>query len=131
MKQVIQVMGAIALGLSTTLVMASPKQLVTHNTTNVESNAYVAGVVPSQYPSKAHSDNKILWAAVRLACFGHTENGQCWATIKMATDTPNPIEIGRVNIDLTTGVITPSQLTANGYTLYVNGPAETTLIESK
>lgn len=121
---------ALSLGLAASAAIASPKQLVTHNLTNVESNAFVAGTIPSQHPTRPHSDNKLVWSAVRLACFGHVVNGQCWALIKMATDTATPIELGRVTIDLNTGDITPKQLTAYGYTLTVNGPGETTLTES-
>lgn len=121
---------AISLAFVTTAAIASPKQLVTHNLTNVESNAFVAGTIPSQHPSKAHSDNKVMWAAVRMACFGHTVDNKCWAVIKMETNTTTPIELGTVTIDLTTGIITPSQLSAGGYTLIVNGPGETTLLET-
>ncbi len=118
----------ITLGLAvTTAVMAAPKELITNNLTNVESNAFVSGTIPSQHPTKAHSVNKVMWAAVRLACIGHNP---CWAIIKMATDTANPVELGKVTIDLNTGMITPTQLSANGYSMVVNGPASITLSES-
>ena len=38
-------------------VFAAPKQLITHNRTNVETNAYIDGVIASQHPTKANSDN--------------------------------------------------------------------------
>lgn len=114
--------------LSTSMAMASPpKQLITHNNTDVESNAYIAGTIPSQHPTKPHSDNKVVWTAVRMACFGHVENKKCMAVVKMATNTATPVEIGAVFVDLETGDITPKFLSANGYTLTVNGPGETTL----
>lgn len=111
-----------ALMLATTVSFAAPpRNIVTHNLTNVESNAYIAGTIPSQHPTPAHQDNSVPWAGVKMACLGHTTNGKCWAIIKMATDTDTPIDIGRVEIDLTTGVITPSVLTNNGYTMVYNG----------
>jgi hypothetical protein len=127
MNQFTRTMTAITLGLTTTLAIAAPKQLVTHNTTDVESNAYIAGTIPSQHPTKAHSDNHVNWAAVKMACFGHVTNGKCWAVVKMATNTPNPVEIGIVSIDVDTGIITPQQISNNGYTFTVNGPGETTV----
>ena len=45
----------------------------------------------------------------------------------METNTENPVDIGMVSMDLDTGDITPKTITANGYTLVVNGPGETTL----
>ena len=65
-----------------------------------------------------------------MACFGHTVDGKCPALIKMGTgpnDGGNPVELGTVTLDLNTGIITPSQISANGYTVTVNGPGETTL----
>ena len=115
--------------ISTAAIAATPKQLVTHNYTDVESNAYIAGTIPSQHPTKAHSDGKVLWAAVRMACFGHTTNGKCSALIMMATDTASPIELGMVTIDLETGIITPTQLSANGYTFTALAPGETSLTQ--
>ena len=108
---------------------AGPKLLITHNTTDFESNAFVAGTIPSQHPTKAHSDNKVFWATVKLACFGHITNGKCPALIKMKTDTAEPVELGYVEMDIATGVITPSELHANGYTMLVNGIGESTLIK--
>jgi hypothetical protein len=104
-----------------------PKQLITHNNTDVESNAYIAGTIPSQHPTYPHSDNKVTWTAVRMACFGHLENKQCSAVIKMATNTATPVELGTVYVDIETGEITPKFLSGNGYTMTVNGPGETTL----
>lgn len=129
MNRLTKTISAITLGLVTTVAMASPKQLVTHNMTDVESNAFIAGTIPSQHPTKAHSDGRVMWAAVRMACFGHTTNGKCWAVIKMATNTANPVELGRVSIDLESGEIYPAQITANGYTMTATGPGETTITQ--
>lgn len=119
-----------ALGLASAMAFAvPPRQLVTHNTTDLDSNAFVAGTIPSQHPTKAHSDGKVLWTAVRMACYGHVVDGKCPALIKIATNTANPIEVGMVYMDLNTGIITPSELHANGYAMIVNGPAETTLYQ--
>lgn len=118
------------LGLASAMACAvPPRQLITHNTTDLDSNAFVAGTIPSQHPTKAHSDGKVLWTAVRMACYGHVVDGKCPALIKIATNTTNPIEVGMVYMDLNTGIITPSELHANGYAMIVNGPAETTLYQ--
>ena len=117
--------------LFTATAIAAPKQLITHNTTDAESNAYVAGSIPSQHPTRAHTDGKVFWTAVKMACFGHLVDGKCNALIKMDTNTPNPIEVGTLNLDIVTGDITPLQLTANGYTITVNGPGETTISKNK
>ena len=109
---------------------APPRQLITHNRTDVESNAYIAGTSPSRYPTKAHNDSKVIWTEVRMACFGHIVNGTCSALIRMATgpeDGGQPIDLGYVSLDMNTGMITPSHISAHGYSLTVNGPGETTL----
>jgi hypothetical protein len=121
-------LGAIGCLFSATAMAIPPKQLVTHNTTNVESNAYIDGTIPSTHPTKAHSDGKVFWTAVKMACFGHIVNNKCNAVIKMATDTANPITVGAVSMDLETGDISPKEVRGNGYVLLVNGPGETTLL---
>lgn len=132
MKQLMNTIAAVTLSFATTIaIAAAPKQLITHNNTDVESNAYIAGIVPSQHPTKPHSEHTVPWAAVRMACFGHTTNGKCWAIIKMATNTGNPIELGKVTIDLETGEITPAQFSANGYTFASIAPGETLLTQDK
>ena len=125
MKLMLKSLSAITLSLSVITAFASPDYLVTHNNTNEESNAFIAGT-PSPYPTSAHSTRKVYWNMVRLACYGHTTDGKCSAVIKMATNS-NPIVIGSVSMDLATGDINPKRLSANGYTLIVNGPGETTL----
>ncbi|MDF1677584.1 MAG: hypothetical protein P1U32_02685 [Legionellaceae bacterium] len=119
---------ALALALSSTLALAAPpKVLITHNETSLESNAFVAGTIPSQHPTKANSVGRVMWASVRMACFGHITNNKCPALIKLGTNTEHPIEIGTVTVDLNTGEIEPKSLHANGYSMIVNGPAESTL----
>ncbi len=110
-----------------TAIAVPPKQLITHNRTDVESNAFVAGTIPSQHPTRAHSDGVVFWAAVKMACFGHTNGDKCSALIKVATNTATPIDIGYVEMDIKTGDITPKQIIANGYTITVDGPGETTI----
>jgi hypothetical protein len=120
----------LALTLTTTAAFAvPPKQLITHNTTDLESNAFVAGSIPSQYPTKAHSDGKVYWAAVRMACFGHIINNKCPALIRVGTNTDTPLDVGIVELNLETGEITPNFISNNGYTMMVNGPGESTLIK--
>jgi hypothetical protein len=108
----------------------TPSHLITHNLTDVESNAFVAGTIPSPYPTKAHSEGSVAWWQVRFACYNNTTPaGLCPALIKMATDTANPIELGYVYLDLKTGDITPQTLSAHGYTATVNKPGEVTITQ--
>lgn len=130
MKRLLITLTSAGLALAATEVLASPQKLVTHNLTNVESNAFVAGTISSRYPTRPHSDGKVSWTEVKMACFGHIMNGKCDALVKMETNTPHPINLGWVKLDLESGDITPKSLTANGYTLLVNGPGETTLIKN-
>lgn len=122
---------AATLSITATAALAGPKLLITHNQTDLESNAFIAGTIPSTHPTKAHSDNKVSWISVEMACFGHTTaDKKCSALIKMATNSAYPIDIGTVVMDLSTGDITPKQINANGYTLIVNGPGETTIVKN-
>lgn len=122
-------LAVITLGLSAATAFASPAYLTTHNNTNVESNAFISGT-PSPNPTKAKSTNSVMWVVVRMACYGHTNGNKCPAVIKMATDTAKPVELGTVSVDVETGDITPKRLSANGYTLTVNGPGEATLTKN-
>lgn len=118
---------AITISLSAAAALAAPTYLTTHNNTNEESNAFVAGTIPSPYPTAPHASRQVYWTMVKLACYGHTTDGKCSALIKMATNTANPIEIGYVSMDLNSGDITPKKLSAKGYTLTVTGVAEATI----
>ncbi len=128
MKQFFQYLTAVTIILGTSAVAASPLYLITNNTTDVASNAYVGGVRPSTHPTLPRSQGKVHWAVVRMACYNHNKNGKCSALIKMATNTANPVDLGVMTIDIETGEITPAEgLHANGYRLVVNGPGNTTL----
>jgi hypothetical protein len=127
MSRFTQLAAALTVGFLTSTAIAAPQSLIIHNLTNVESNAYVAGIYPSPSPTKPNTTSQISWYVVKLACFGHTTEGKCPALVKMATDTANPVELGTVSLDLESGEITPSRLSANGYTLTVDGPGEATL----
>lgn len=124
-----KILAILALSYTTQTAFASPSILLTHNLTSVESNAYIDGVVRSPYPSPAHADNRVAWISVRIACTGHIVNNKCKALIKMASNTPNPIDVGWVEMDMISGDISPKELHGNGYGFFVNGPAEVTLIE--
>ena len=108
-------------------VFAAPQYLITHNRTNVESDAYVDGIIPSGHPTKANSDGKVMWGLVKFVCFGHIVNNTCSALIKMETHTSHPVELGKVSMNLLTGDISPKSLVANGYAMTVNNPGEVTL----
>ncbi|MDP3558787.1 MAG: hypothetical protein Q8R79_00355 [Legionellaceae bacterium] len=115
------------LSLSYGAAIAAPTHLIIHNTTDVESNAYIAGSIPSVHPSKSHSDNKVFWGLVKLSCQKHIVNNTCQALIKMETNTTHPVDLGMVTLNLASGEITPASITNNGYSLTINGPAEVTL----
>jgi hypothetical protein len=130
MKLMLKSLAALALSLAAATALAVPAYLITHNNTDLESNAYIAGTIPSPYATPAHDFRKVYWTMVRMACYGHTTDKKkikCSALIKVGTNTPNPIDVGTVVMDLETGDITPKQISNNGYTLIVNGPGEATL----
>jgi len=126
MKLMLKSLSAITLSLSAVVAFASPVNLTTHNLTNEESNAFIAGA-PSPYPTPAHSKRQVLWNLVRIACHGHTTGNKCSAVVKMATNTANPIVVGTLSMDLVTGDISPKEISAKGYTITVNGLGETTI----
>ncbi|KTD65745.1 hypothetical protein [Legionella spiritensis] len=130
MNGILKGFAVITLGLSATMSFAGPSYLVTHNDTSVESKAYVAGIIPAPTPAAPNKTTSISWIVVKMACYGHTTNNKCPALIKMATNTAHPVELGTVEMDLDSGDITPKKLSANGYTLTVNGPAEATLTQN-
>lgn len=121
-----QALGIMALALSSTIASAAPSFLVTHNRTNVESNAELAGTM-SPYPTPANKDGRVLWGLVKMACSGHVVNNRCSAVIYMETNTNHAIKLGEVSMDIDSGDIMPKMIKANGYTLTVNAPGETTL----
>jgi hypothetical protein len=130
MKLIAKTLSAIALSISAFAASAAPTYLTTHNLTSEESNAYVAGV-HSPYPTPAYQTRQVYWNMVRLACYAHsTPDGKCTATIKMATNTSNPITVGDLTLDLSSGDITPKYLSGNGYTFTVNGPGEATITKN-
>ena len=71
MKRTLKSLAIITLGMNSLVAMASPTYLVTHNRTNLESNAFVAGTTPSPTPTRANSNGTVHWAIVRMACYGH------------------------------------------------------------
>lgn len=131
MKKILTTLSAAALTLSFSNIYAAPPKLITHNDTNVDSNAFVAGVIPSRHPTKAHTTGKVSWTEVKIACLGHTVNNKCSALIKMGINSLKEVNLGVVNVDIVTGDIQPKKLSKNGYCLTVNGPGETTLTECK
>lgn len=118
---------AIALSLSAATALAAPSYFTTHNDTDVQSNSFIDGKIPSPYPTAPHATKTVLWNLVKLACYGHTTNGKCSALVKVATNTANPIEVGSLTLDLASGDISPKTLSANGYTITVNGIGEATI----
>lgn len=128
MKKILTTLTLTALTLTMSSAFASPKKLVIHNQTNVDSCAYVAGEVPPRHPARANCTNYISWTEVRIACLGRTlANKTCPAVIKMNINTPNVTDLGVVYLNVDTGEISPKVLHGNGFKLTVNGPGEATL----
>ena len=127
MKLLFKSITAIALGLTAGIALAEPDYLTTHNNTNEESNAYIAGYIPSPYATPGNTTRQLYWTMVRMACWGHTTNGKCSALIKIGTDTANPKDLGTVTMDMDTGDITPKLINSQGYTIIINGPGEATI----
>lgn len=117
--------------LATSLSYATPRQLITHNDTAYQSNAFLgAGLnMPSPKPTAANSTNQVFWGIVQVICGKRT--GSCDALIKMKTDTSNPVNIGKLTLNLDTGDITPKVLSHNGFTVTVLGVGETRITEDK
>lgn len=116
----------LALGLLAPVATAAPKFMITHNLTNVQTNAFVDSV-PAPFPTKPNSSSRTGWVIVKMGCSTHAAEGICPAQIKMATDTPSPVVVGTVFVDLESGNISPGMIAGGGYTLTVNGPGEITL----
>lgn len=131
MKSILKAVSAITLSFNSLFAFAvAPTYLVTHNNTNEQSNAFVGGTTPSPYPTPANATRQVAWNLVRIACYGISNGDYCTATIKMATDTSNPVVVGNLTMNLKTGDITPKTMTSNGYTITVNGPAQTTITKN-
>lgn len=112
---------SMALLLSATFaIYAAPKELIIHNMTELESNAFINDSLPSPVPTRAHSINHVPWMMVMMLCAGQsTPEGLCPATIKMATNTMNPITVGNVVLNIKTGEISPSVISGNGFQMTV------------
>lgn len=130
MNRVMQQLTGVTLSLITTAALAMPTNMIIHNRTDFESNAYIAGTIPSHMPSRPNADNKVPWIAVQIACYGRTPNDICHAMIKMATNTKLPIDLGNVYLHMKTGAITPTEVSGNGFTFTVNGPGEATITKN-
>lgn len=122
---------ALFLTLFATATFAVPQYLIINNTTNVESNAYIANAYPSSMPSKPKAVNRVPWFVVQMACYRHTEGRQCPATIKMETNTSNPVDLAYVQLNLDTGAITVLSVVNPKYVLTVNGLAQVTLSDAQ
>ena len=106
-----------------------PSLLITHNTTHVDSNAFIDGTIPSAYPTKANTTRSVSWIAVRIACQGHIINNKCAALIKMDSSAEEPIILGWVEMDMLTGLITPDTISNNGFNLHATQAGEIVLSE--
>lgn len=112
---------------------AAPKRFTTRNYTPYQSNAKVINSW-SPFPTPAGSESSpseksVPWVGLKLLCgFSATE---CTAEIWMKTDTDSPVFVGDGTMDLSTGDITPKELTNNGFTLTTPGPGIIEIREAK
>ncbi|WP_133127040.1 hypothetical protein [Legionella nagasakiensis] len=129
MNRLLKTLAIATLSVTATTVFAAPAQLITHNDTAFQSNAYVGPSldIASPHPTKAHSTNRVFWGVVQVICGKRT--GFCNALIKMKTDTASPVTVGQVTLNLDTGDITPKSMKANGFTVTVIGPGETRITQ--
>lgn len=128
MKLLTKVISAATLALAVGVSYASPAKLITHNKTNVESNAIIGGHA-STHPTKPNKDRAVPWIHVRLVCHGYVVNNKCSAVIRMGTDTSHPVDVGTATVDLDSGYITfiYADEKNSDYVVTVNGPGETTI----
>jgi hypothetical protein len=106
-----------------------PRQLVTHNLTNVWSNAYINNqFATDRHATPPHQTKGVPWIEVLMACKQYLINGVCWATVKMDTK-GSPVELCKVGLNMTTGELTPESRCAgnNGYSFTVDGKGVATL----
>lgn len=126
MKQLVKSLAASALLLASGAVLAKPSYLTINNTTDVESNAFLAGK-KSDHPTAPKTTSKVSWFAVQMVCYGHIDSAnRCHAIIYMDTQSKDPIELGEVTLEMTTGDIQPKVLRKNGYTMTVSTEKEAT-----
>lgn len=105
---------------------ATPKAFITHNLTNKTTNVYVDEVAAPN-PAMPSETSKVAWFIVKAGCQKHKNEGVCPAVIKMDIENDFPIEVGTLNVDLESGVITPSRISGNGFVVNVNAPGEITV----
>lgn len=117
--------------LTSTLLSAAPAQLVTQNDTPFQSNAFVGDnfSIASPHPTPAKSTRSVFWGVVQVIC--KKRAGDCAALIKMKTDTGAPVNVGVVSVNLTTGIITPTVVKGNGFTITATGPGKTRITQDK
>lgn len=132
MKKVTKTLAVCAMALYAGLSLANfaPSLGIAHNkTADMEANAFLGGTQPSPMPIAANSTLQVPWFLLMLGCSGHTDNNWCSALIKIGTNTSNPISMGDMKINLQTGEILPKEIHNSGYSIYVNGSGEVTLVK--
>lgn len=104
------------------IIFASPRHWITHNETNRPVNFFVDDVAGPQ-PTPPYQTTKIGWFIVEYGCRDHVKN-TCPIDVIMDFDKLSPIKLGILYLDLGSGKITPSILSAHGYQLNVRSPGE-------
>ncbi|GGI80283.1 hypothetical protein [Legionella impletisoli] len=100
-----------------------PTELVSHNNTDVSSQAYLGPNLDiPQQPTAPGAVKRVSWVSVRILCMNTPKPGICPA--KIALNTTPQTTLGVVELNLATGDINPKVLSANGYKMTVIKPGE-------
>lgn len=115
---------SLTLGMSSLYAAVAPHVFTTKNYTKYQSNAKVKNTW-SPYPTppgtpSSPSVRSVPWMGLKLIC-GLTAS-TCSAKIYMKTDTGSPVFVGEGQMDMSTGVVSPSELTNNGFRLTSTEP---------
>ena len=118
MNKFIKLLAGTFIVTTSSVALAAPSELVVENKTDYQARAYVNGM--SKNPAEAHSSMSLSWWALKLVCAFQTD---CKATVKMKTDTSNPVSLGDVSINLDSGIIDTSKLShAEGFNVSYVAP---------
>jgi hypothetical protein len=96
---------AAVLSLASSVALAAPANLVVDNNTDFQARAYVKGI--SKNPAEPHSSLSINWSILNLICF---YQATCEAEVKVKTDSNNPLFLGKVTMNMSSGAIDTSKL---------------------
>ena len=118
------VLGSALIAFSTVSAWASPSKMVTVNKSQANVYASIGGM-QSTDPVKPGEKRERSWFMVKGICAAAGQTKTCSAEV-VAQDGNSKVSIGKMNLDLDSGDITPKKQTSeNGkYTLTVTGVAQ-------